>query len=341
MKQVYVGLDVGSSSCHLVALSADGIKLLDRKIKTGERVLISVIEPIEGEVHVHLEASELAGWIRGILKPRVKRVVVGDPKANFWIARDPLKNDRLDAFKLAELLRMGRVHEVYYPDEQHRADFKRIVQHYDQLTHQASCLKVQIKARLRVAGVIARGESVYTTEGRRRFLDQVNSTSVRRSIEQLYELMDAAEKIQQEAKTLMKQESRRYPEIGRFQQVPGIGLIGACRFSAYIQTPYRFSTKRKLWRYCKLGITDRSSDGKPLGRKRLDSNGNGRLKDVSRHAFMGALCCKADNAFKRAYRRTLQRTHNKDHARLTVQRKIIATLRAIWKGGSSYQDDKG
>ena len=37
--------------------------------------------------------------------------------------KDPRKRDSVDAFKLAELLRLSRVHEVYYPHEVHRAVF--------------------------------------------------------------------------------------------------------------------------------------------------------------------------------------------------------------------------
>lgn len=116
--------------------------------------------------------------------------------------------------------------------------------------------------------------------------------------------------------------------------------MGAVRFSAYIQTPHRFSSKRKLWRSCRLGITDRSSDGKRRGPQRLDRPGHGRVKDLSRKALLCALRTRSDNAFKRAYHQTLERTRNTGHARLTTQRKILAVLRAIWKGGIEYQADR-
>jgi hypothetical protein len=50
-------------------------------------------------------------------------VVISHATTNAWIAKDPRKRDSVDAFKLAELLRLSRVHEVYYPDEAHRAGF--------------------------------------------------------------------------------------------------------------------------------------------------------------------------------------------------------------------------
>lgn len=44
----------------------------------------------------------------------------------------------------------------------------------------------------------------------------------------------------------------------------------------------------KLWRYCKLAVTDRSRrDGKELGYKRLERRGNGRLKEVSYQIWKG------------------------------------------------------
>jgi transposase len=158
-------------------------------------------------------------------------------------------------------------------------------------------------------------------------------------IGQLYQLLDQAVEAKKAAYRLMVSESRRYPEIAAFRAVPGVGPVGACRFSAYIQTPHRFSSKRKLWRYCGLGITNRSSDGKRLSRQRLDRQANGRLKDMSYKAYLGATRRRDDNTFKRCYHRTLARTHNATHARLTTQRKILAVLRAMWISGESYRDD--
>jgi len=84
----------------------------------------------------------------------------------------------------------------------------------------------------------------------------------------------------------------------------------------------------------------RSSNGKPLRRPKLDySSGCGRLKDVSRKAFDVAQRLRSDNGFKRTYQRALATTHDKTHARLTVQRKILSTMRAIWISRTPYRDE--
>lgn len=340
MNKVYVGLDLGSSQCQLVALTAAGQLLSQQRFATSESNLRRAVMQLEGEVHVHLEAGELAVWSCEVIKPLVARVVIGDPRHNAWIAKDPNKNDRIDGYKLADLLRLGRVHEVYYEADQSRRAFKLLVQHYEDLVREQTRLKNKLKSRLRVQGLIRRGQRVYSEQGRQQTLAEINSPQLRQTLEQLYQLLEQTSAQRQASERLLAQAAKQFPEIARFREVPGVGLICAARFCAYLQTPYRFSSKRKLWRYARLGVAQQSSDGKALTRPRLDkTSGCGALKDVSRKIFEAALRRKADNAFKRAYQASLLRTHHPTHARLSVQRKIIAVLRAIWISGAHYSDE--
>jgi hypothetical protein len=89
------------------------------------------------------------------------------------------------------------------------------------------------------------------------------------------------------------------------------------------------------------GSANPSSDGKLLGRPALDRAGCGRLKDVARKAFDAALRRHQDNAIKRAYAQAFARTQNAAHARLTVMRKIVAVMRAMWIDQTPYRDELG
>jgi len=130
---------------------------------------------------------------------------------------------------------------------------------------------------------------------------------------------------------------RRYPEIQEFKKIPGVGDVGALIFDAYIQTPHRFTEKSRLYRYCQLAVTDRSSDGKPLGFRRLDRAGNSELKAMSYRAFLGAMRVKRENEVRRFYEHSLQRTRNSTRARLNTQRKIISVMHGLWRKGEEYQ----
>jgi transposase len=338
MSIVYVGLDLGSSNFHQVSVNEAGVSKVNREFQTSEANLIKAFADQGGEIHVHLEAGELAPWAISIIRPLVSRVVCSHPQSNAWIAKDADKCDRIDAYKLADLLRLNRYKEVHYAQEQSRRDFKTVVQHYDELTQQQARLKTKLKARLRMQGVIVRGEQLFSITGRKAVLSAVKSVQVRVAIRQLYAVLDQSIESQTEARLLMLRAAQAFPEIKLFQTAPGMGPIGACRFSAYVHTPQRFSSRQKLWKYCRLSVSHRSSNGKPLRRPRLDRCGCGRLKDVTRKAFEAALRTHQDNGFKRTYRRSLEQTHDAIHARLTVQRKIVSTLRAIWINQTPYDD---
>jgi hypothetical protein len=172
MHTLFVGLDVGSRSCHQVVLAPDGPIICNRQFPTSEVNLISAVKELHGPVQVHLEASELAAWVRSVIAPHAARIVVSHPRTNAWIAKDPHKCDRVDAYKLAELLRLNRVHEVYYSDQRSRLVFKQLVQHYDDLTRQQATLRTKIKARLRAQGVITRGQQIFTAEGQQQSIRQ-------------------------------------------------------------------------------------------------------------------------------------------------------------------------
>lgn len=342
MSKLYVGLDLGSRNFEQCAMEANGAVTIKRRWQTSESNLIEAFKDLRGDISVHLEAGELAAWAREVIKPLVKRVIVSHARDNAWIAKDPNKNDRVDAFKLAELLRMNRIHPVYYSDERSRRDFKQLVQHYDDLTRQEINLKLKIKSRFRTQGVIVHKRKLYTEKGFKEMLAQVASPLMRKSLLQLYQALCHILEVREEALALMVEAGKRFPEIKSFAEgVPGIGPIGAARFSAYVQTPQRFSNKRKLWRYCRLGICYRSSDGKKLAHPKLDNAGCGQLKDVARKAFDVSTKAKDDNQFKRAYEQALITTHDKTHARLTVMRKIVSVLRAMWLTNTPYQDQLG
>jgi transposase len=335
----YVGLDLGSSHCYQVVMNEAGKIIRSRPIPTCEQNLRVAFQGFDADLLVHTEAGELANWVCGIIKPLVKRVVVSHPRSLAWIAKDSRKCDKLDARKLADLLRSNLTHEVFLPETEARRAFKQLVRHYDEATRAQAKLKAKLKARLRCQGIIRCDAAVFSKQMREAVLAPVKDKFLRRMFEELFATLDHLLEDLKQAKQLMLEAARQFPEIKLLQTAPGVGQIGACRFVAYIQNPQRFSNKRKLWRYCRLGVAHRSSDGKLLSHPRLDKNGCGALKDVSRKAFEAAMRCLEDNSFKRAFEQSLATTHDKVHARLSTQRKIVACLRAMWLSNEPYRAD--
>ena len=135
---------------------------------------------------------------------------------------------------------------MHYAPDQPRRNFKQLVQHYDELTAQQARVKTKLKARLRLQGVIVTGERLFSAQGRKEVLAKVESRDLRTAITQLYSVLDQSVAAQEQARRLMLRAAQAFPEIRIFRTAPGIGPIGACRFSAYIHTPQRSAPPLRL-----------------------------------------------------------------------------------------------
>jgi hypothetical protein len=60
-----------------------------------------------------LEEGTWAAWLYDVLKPHVQKIVVCNPRRNASL-KEGSKSDRVDARKLAELLRTGMLRAVYH-----------------------------------------------------------------------------------------------------------------------------------------------------------------------------------------------------------------------------------
>ena len=92
-------------------------------------------------------------------------------------------------------------------------------------------------------------------------------------------------------------------------------------------------------RYCRLGIRDRSSDGKPLGHEQLDRTGIGTLKAVSYRAWLQAMK-RRDTSVYDFFRWSKDNTGSATHARLNTQRKLIRAWWTLWRKGKEWDETK-
>jgi hypothetical protein len=179
--------------------------------------------------------------------------------------------------------------------------------------------------------IAAQRDQSFSQKGRKDYLDQLPAKEERRMMRRLYAQHDHA--IAQWKETLQEVDrvGAEFWEVREFQGIPGVGPMAAHVFSAIIEEPARFANKHKLWKYSQLGITDRTSDHKPLGYQRLDRRGNRELKNLSYHAWRTA--CKSTtgpNVIKAFYHQSRLRTGSVRHARLNTQRKILETMWILW-----------
>jgi len=290
-KIAYLAMDVHANHSVLGEMDFNGNFKGNQDFSTSEQNIIKALSAIKAkEKYMTLEESNLAYWAAQVSSPYVTEVIPCDPKENALIYKSSIKKDKIDTRKLCRLLRLGELKRVYHPENDDRAIFKASALHYIDLRDQQIALKQKIKAMYRHWGIIdVAGQAVYSLEKRHDYLSQVKQLHIRNQLNRLYSLMDETESMQNKALKTMIALGRKYPEIKKFKKIPGIGDISAHVFDAFIQTPDRFTKRSKLWRYCRMGVTDRSSDGKPLGYRRLDRSGISEIKGLIYQAWMSAM----------------------------------------------------
>ena len=332
----WLGLDTHSQNCVLAHLDNQGDERHSWRFRTQPETLIEhgPAGPA-AEKRLRLEETILARWIAQLLTPHVQKLVVCDARHNRLISSHPNKDDRRDAFALARLLRLGEFKPVWQPTSNARVLFKRAAQAYDDAVRRQTRLKLRLKSLFQHWGLFPAGASVFSPAGRADWLKRLPHDPLRPQAQLLYDQLDQALLAQAQARRLMIQNGRPFPEIKHLRSVPGVGIVGAHLFVAFVQDPDRFKDFSKVTRYCRLAIRDQSSDGKPLGFQQLDRQGLSILKAISYRAFLQAAKRKAGPVWD-FYSLSLRHVGSTTHARLNTQRKILKTLWTLWQHQTNF-----
>ena len=108
----YIGLDVHKEAIVIAVLNDAGKLVMESIIETKAATLVQFVQGLRGELHVTLEEGAWAAWLYDVLQPHVHELVVCNPRRNA-LFKEGSKSDKVDARKLAELLRAGMLRPVY------------------------------------------------------------------------------------------------------------------------------------------------------------------------------------------------------------------------------------
>jgi transposase len=178
------------------------------------------------------------------------------------------------------------------------------------------------------------GSSVYHPEKRYTYIEKASLETDPFIFEQLYTLLDTAEKTKRNFEKRMAQTAAQFPVISRFQHIPGVGLITASTFFAIVDTPWRFQTVKRLWKYNGLAVGRKKSNKKWLSRECLVKQGNRLLKDRIFTAAKNAR--RSSKEFGRFYSHKRRQVKTHAAAENEVARKIVSVMFGMWKNETDY-----
>jgi len=341
----YIGLDVHQATISAAVLDRSGKLLMECIIETKASTVLEFIQGLRGSIYVAFEEGTWATWLYDLLTPHVTRAVVSDPRKNALL-KSGNKNDRIDARKLADLLRAGLLSPVYHGEAGVRT-LKELARSYLTITKDLTRVMNRLKALYRSWAIPCAGKQVYAPRHRTPWLEKLPEAGIRCRAERLYQQLDVLQSLRQAARRDLLAESRKH-RVGRLlREIPFLGPIRVALLIALMQTPYRFRTKRQLWAYSGLALETRTSgeyrfaDGKlersrkPLTVRGLNANHSRDLKNI----FKGAatLASARPGPFQDFYAALLAKGLRPSMARLTLARKIAAITLTLWKKGAHFE----
>ena len=258
----YIGLDVHKDAIVIAVLNEAGKLVMESIIETKASTILQFIQGLRGDLYVTFEEGTWAAWLYDLLKPHVTKVVVCHARKNALL-KEGRKSDKIDARKLAELLRGGYLRPVYH-GEHGIGTLKELARSYLTISKDLTRVMNRLKALYRSWGIACAGTSVYSPRHRAGWLAKITEVGVRRRAEFFYQELDALRALHQALRRDLLQESRKHGATKLLREIPSIGPIRAALMVALIQTPHRFRTKRQLWTYSGLGIETHDSAGIPL-----------------------------------------------------------------------------
>jgi len=154
------------------------------------------------------------------------------------------------------------------------------------------------------------------------------SSVIRQDVELLLKGYDlAAEQVTQLRRRLVEL-GKQEPMIRAFCELPGVSWVRAVSFFVMVDTPFRFASKQKLWKYAGIGLERRQSGNGPV-RLSVPRRCNRVLKNVLLGAAKSAAASK-DNVFADQYQRWLDAKCSPRIARRNLARSLATTM---WEEG--------
>jgi transposase len=255
------------------------------------------------------------------------------------------KSDKIDARRLAELLRLNHLHPVYHGEHGLRS-LKELVRSYLTITKDLGRVMSRVKAIYRSWAIPCTGKQVYAPQHRAEWLAKITEPGVRRRAEFYYQQLDALRSLRREVRRELLEESKKHPAWKLLCQIPSIGPIRAAVLLGILQTPHRFRTKRQLWTFGGLGIETYSSadhryvegqlqrSKKPASIRGLNENCNHDLKNLLKGAAI--IASTKPGPFQEFYTALLAKGIRPEMARLTLARKIATIVLIVWKKGVCF-----
>ena len=280
-----------------------------------------------------MEATLFTGWIYDYLAPHARTLKVAHPLMLRAIACSKKKSDRVDAEKIADLLRADLLPECYMAPTDIR-ELRRVLRYRNLLVREAVRMKNKTGGLFMEVGVPFERKRLH---GRRYFADFLSRledvpVSVKEMARHSHEFAGLFTRLQRQLLSALREAPLIRERVALLMTIPGVGEVNALTWALEIGDPHRFSNRGQVISYCGLCGAHKESAGK-VQRTPLSKQRNKHLQQMLIEA--AKLAPNWNERLAAIHARELERG-NRNRATLEVARRLASLLWAIDKSGEPY-----
>lgn len=317
----YIAVDWAQSNMAIARLSQKSDKASVIDVPASIEELKVYLDARRGTTVLTFEETTTAQWMYVELREHVDKIVICDPYRNKLLS-EGAKNDKIDAIKLAKLLRADLLKPVFHSCDE-LISLRKLVSSYDDLVQRGVRLKNQKSAVLRSLG---KGKEETASEGVEKFI-----------LEQIDKGISAYEEEKSIYETEFSKALKNSKTLKNLKGIPGIGVIGSMKIGSIIVDAKRFKHRNNFLSYCGLIRLQRESGGNSYGSK--IPRHSRQLKSVFKIAALSTI--RGSGPFGELYEHLITTKGYSDHnARHAVARKIAISAFGTMYTGKKFNPEK-
>lgn len=247
----YIGIDLGKQSSYFVVKNEQGVIQQRMKVFNDSISIAEALKPYTSSpCKAVIEATCNYYWMYQQLKNLGCEVILAHPLKTRAIADAKVKNDRLDATILADLLRADLIPQSYIPNDEIRT-LREMTRQHIRLTQIRTRIKNQSHSLLTKLNIhcTENFSDIFGAKGRQWLqtlsMPEVFDFQKHQLLEQIQYYNNLIQKTDWQIEKIL----RRFPQAESLKKIPGIGTFGAAMIIAEIGEIDRFSSPKQLVSY--------------------------------------------------------------------------------------------
>lgn len=315
----YLGVDLHARSLYLCILNQAGEILFHRNVAARPEAFLKAIAPYRDDLVVAAECMFSWYWLADLCAEEDIPFVLGHALYMKAIHGGKSKNDKIDAYKIAALLRGGTLPQAYVYPRKMRST-RDLLRRRLHLVRKRGQLLAHIQNTNSQYNLPPIAERIAYAKNRHGLAQRFDDTSVQKSIAVDLDLIAHYDELIRDLELYIVRHAKAHDQdtFHRLRSIPGVGKVLALTLLYEIHDIRRFPRVQDFASYCRLVKCAHSSAGKLRGTGGAKI-GNAHLKWAFSEA---AVLFLRGNPKGQKYLARLERKHGKGKALTLLAHKL-------------------